>query len=195
MIYDSFLKIILKLVIYLGAWSLAQVSDAKSIEVSLILCLIKQELNHTQFLTNELSPTMLSNIVSHLNLTQSELLLACDRENRAHSQQWLVYSYLQTGKYRKSVNVLTDLVLSNEIYPFDNYYLPYIYGARAFLVIHVFFWSMYEKENNQDIFTRTMDEILFKMDSNPIRILTDNMTDNSSFQENEILARFGMSQI
>jgi hypothetical protein len=54
---------------------------------------------------------------------------------------------------------------------------------------------MYEKENNQDIFTRTMDEILFKMDSNPIRILTDNMTDNSSFQENEILARFGMSQI
>jgi len=138
---------------------------------------------------------MLSNIVSHLNLTQSEVLLACDRENRAHSQQWLVYSYLQTGKYRKSVNVLTDLVLSHEIYSFDNYYLPYIYGARAFIVIHVFFWSMYEKENNQDIFNRTMDEILVKMDSNPIRILTDNMTDNSSFQENEILARFGMSQI
>jgi hypothetical protein len=186
----------IKYFICLGAWSLAQTADARSIEVSLLLCIIKQqELNYTQIINNEISSLRLSNLFTQLNLSQSQNLLYCDRDNRAHSQEWLVYSYLQTGRYRRSINVLGDLILSNQISSFDNYYLPFIYGSRASIVTNVFFWAMYKKENNQAIFVQTINEILVGMDSNPIQILTDNLTDNSFLVRKEIVARFGMSYI
>jgi hypothetical protein len=186
----------IKKLICLGAWSLAQTADARSIEVSLLLCIIKlQELNYTQLITNETWSLTLSNVISRLNLSQSQSLLYCDRDNRAHSQDWLVSSYLQTGRYARSINVLDDLILSNQISPFDNYYLPYFYGSRAFIVSNVFFWAMYEKEKNQAIFVRTINEILVGMDSNPIQILTNNLTDSSFLAWREIVARFGMSYI
>jgi len=62
-------------------------------------------------------------------------------------------------------------------------------------VSDVFFWAMYKKETNQAIFVRTINEILVGMDSNPIQILTNNLTDSSFLAWREIVARFGMSYI
>jgi hypothetical protein len=175
--------------ICLGIWSLAEMSDLRSIEVSLQLCFIEQQ--NTRINATSLT---LSELFTQLNSSQFDSLLYCDRDNRVHSQQWLVYSYLQRCEYKKSINTLSDLILSNRISPFDQYYLPYTYTARAYVISNIFFWAMYNTEKNQKIFDQTMDEILVQMDSNPIQILTDTNIDSTYFERYEAAARFGMFQ-
>jgi hypothetical protein len=172
---------------------LAQKADERSIEVSLTLCMIKlYQSNDTQFVNETLSMTV-SELLARLDFSQSQGLLLCDRDNRAHSQKWLVYSYLQTGRYWMSVGVLKDLMLSYNISDPDNFYLPYVYNTRAFIVIDAFFWIMYDKQRNHARFLRSIDEIL--VDSQPIKILTDNTTTSSYSEQGEFLARFGMLYI
>lgn len=162
-------------------------ADAKAIEVSLLLCIKKQQLNNILFNISDNSPLTLSILIRRFNLTQSQNLLYCDQDNRVHSQEWLVYSYIQTGQYKKSINELRNLVLSNQIYPFNDYYLPFIYGSQAYIVTSIFFWAMYDKENNRDIFIQSMNEMLIDMNSNSIHSFNENI---SYILWREALARY-----
>ena len=165
---------------------MAQISDWKSIEVSLELCFIEQQ--NTSIRTT----TTLSALFTQLNSTQFESLLYCDRDNRGYNQQWLVYSYLQTCQYQKSINILSDLILSNRISPADQYYLPYIYTSRGYIISNIFFWALYNPEKNQGVLTQTMDQILVQMDSTPIQMLTDANIHSTFLERSEVAARFGM---
>lgn len=138
--------------------------------------MIRQQPNYTQFDLNYISSLPVANIIIRLNQTQVENLLFCDRDNRAHSQQWLVYTYLQTGQYNKSMSLLNDLIQSNQIYSTD-YYLPYTYRARAYIITNIFFWAMYDKEKNQDLFLRTINEVLAGINSSSIEQFRENIGD------------------
>ena len=181
-----------KFILCLGAWSLAQAADVQSIEVSLSLCLRKQLLpNDTLLSMNELTPLSVTQLVVRLNLTQSQDLIYCDRDNRAHSQEWLVYSYLQTGQYKKSFDILKDLACSHQIHPLDNYYIPFIYGAQAYMVIETFFWTMYKKGSNREIFIRTINEVFAQINSTTIEMFNDMVSDSTFLPWREVLVRFG----
>ena len=161
----------------------------------MLLCLKKQQSNYTQVNDSEISSLPLSQILDRLSLTDAQSLLFCDRDNRAHSQEWLVYSYLQTGQYNKSMNMLNDLVLSNYISPSDKYYLPFIYGGRAYLVINVFFWTMQEKQKNQEIFVQTITEVFADIDHTPIEMYDATTAEDPFYVWSEALVRFGKSPL
>lgn len=155
------------------------------------MCLRKQLLSNDTLLSMiELTPLSLSQLIVNFNLTQSQDIVYCDRDNRVHSQEWLVYSYLQTGQYNKSFNVLKDLVCSHQIYPLNNYYIPFVYGAQAYLVIETFFWTMYGNDSHRTLFIRTIDEVLAQMNSTTIEIFNDTGSDSVYILWREVLARF-----
>lgn len=174
-------------------WSLAISADINSIQVSLVLCMKKQMINQTPNYTNNASVVSLMTYLVGLNLSQSQKLLYCDRDNRAHSQYWIAYTYLQTGQYCMATAVLGDLMLSHNIsYP-DNYFIPFGYIARGFIVTNVFFWVMYDKEKNQNSFASEMDKLLMKTDPHEIVALGDDASGGRFFVWSEASARLGMS--
>lgn len=176
---------------HIGSWSLAQLADVRAIEVSLSLCLRKQQSNYTQFDRDHIFSFSLSHLMTYLNRTQIDYLLTCDCDNRAHSQQWLVYTYLQTGQFRKSLNILNDLIESNNIYTIDKYYLPFVYRARAYMITNIFFWAMYEKEKNHDVFLEAINQIFVGINSSSIEELGEDF----DFAWPEVVIRFGKLNI
>jgi len=174
----------------IGSWSLAHAADIQSIQVSISLCLRKQQSSYTEFDLNKISSLTLANLITRLNQTQIDHLLYCDRDNRGHSQQWLVYTYLQTGQYSKSMTILNDLIVSDHFHPNDDNYYPrfiFIYRARAYVITNVFFWAMYNREKNQAIFIQTMNDVFVDFNSSSI----EELPDDSSFIWNEVVMRFG----
>ena len=178
----------------IGAWSLAQAADVQSIEVSLRLCMEKHlMLSQIQNSTDgSLNITLVEYLVQ-INSNQSRQLLFCDRDNRAHSQYWLAYSYLQTGQYCKAIRVINDLKLSNNVsYP-DKYYLPFAYIARTFVVTNLYFWLMHDQETHRENMILAVDRVLVEMDPNPIEMLGDNLSEGGYFVWSEASARLGRS--
>ena len=151
-----------------------------------MLCILK----HNKFIkendrTYKTSTLTLTHLLAPLDVHQSHTLLFCDRSNRVHAQDWLVYAYMQRGRYDGSVAVLNDFLLSYNASSSDPFYLPLIYRARGFITIETFFWLMYNKKENQQQFVLSIDKIGLATDPSSIEYIDDLLS--------ESLIRFGMS--
>jgi len=153
-----------------------------------MLCLLKhKKFNGDNKQTSKTSTLTLAHLLAPLDMHQSYTFLSCDLANRIHAQDWLVYAYIQTGRYDDSVAVLNDFLLSYEASSSDSEYLPLIYRARSFITIETFFWLMYNKEENQKKFVLSIDKMGLATDPSSIENLFDGLS--------ESLMRFGRSVI
>jgi hypothetical protein len=92
-----------------------------------------------------ISSTQLESVLNLFNNSnQTSLLLECDKENRAHSMEWLSYTRLQTGDWSGSIALLRDFFISNNLSTITPYhYFQFAYRTQARTIIELFFWFPY----------------------------------------------------
>jgi hypothetical protein len=119
---------------------LAKMSDEKSVQVSLTLCLIKQLGYNTSVTSIQLE----SALAQLNNTTKVSSFLVCDAENRAASTEWLSFSCLQTGDWLGTLSPINDLYIAyNQSLSVSNLYLSSAYRTRARAIVNIFYWLPY----------------------------------------------------
>ena len=81
----------------------------------------------------------LSELLTRLTVTEAQALIVCDSGNRSHSQEWLIYSYPQTGRYKMSMDVLNDLIQAHTMLPSKAEHVGHWYSVQGHRVIEGFF--------------------------------------------------------
>lgn len=81
------------------------------------------------------------------NSNQTALLHDCDRENRAHSSEWLAYFSLQLGDWPTNLALVQDLFMAdNQSTITPDHYKQFAYRTRARSIIELFFWFPYKNQ-------------------------------------------------
>ena len=117
--------------------------DSAAIIASYELCVVKL-LNYSITIS---SPhwRLISSLFNTSNLTS--LLFDCDRENRAHSSEWLSYTLLQIGDWSNSTVQIADLfIANNQSTIVSDHYRQFAYRARARAIVELFFWFPYKDQ-------------------------------------------------
>ena len=128
--------------IVLGSWKRAGDADRSAIISSLSLCSIRV-FNQTTGLSSEDINSVL-NRSQTLNKTIE--FLNCDKENRAHSLEWLAYAAIQMGDWTNTVQRLQNAFISYQNHQNDRHYLYFVYRIRARTIVDLFFWYPYKTE-------------------------------------------------
>lgn len=141
-------------------------SDSAAIITSYELCTIKL-LNYSVPVP---SPHMRW-IISRFNTSNlTSLLFDCDRENRAHSLEWLSYTFLQIGDWSNSIALIEDLFVSdNQSTIVPDHYRQFAYRTRARAIIELFFWFPYSNQFinlTQQILNLNVSQIFIPVGSN-----------------------------
>jgi hypothetical protein len=124
----------------LGSWIRAVSADNSGIISSFALCATKLLDQQILISSTQLEPVL--NLLNNSN--QTSLLLDCDKENRAHSMEWLAYTRLQTGDWSGTIALLRDFFIANNrstITP--DHYFQFAYRTQARTIIELFFWFPY----------------------------------------------------
>lgn len=140
--------------------------DSAAIIASYELCAVKL-LNYSITVSSPgLRPILSSFNTSNL----TSLLFDCDRENRAHSSEWLSYTLLQIGDWSNSIGLIEDLFIANNqstIAP--DHYRQFAYRTRARAIVELFFWFPYKDQFvnlTQQILNLNVDQTFIPVENN-----------------------------